>query len=84
MSRPSETRIARERIEALLDRMRRCRVVVIGDTPLDVEAARLVGAESIGVATGPFSVQALRDSGASFAFADLASEGALEAMLETG
>jgi phosphoglycolate phosphatase len=31
------------------------RVVVIGDTPLDVDCARAHGARSVGVATGPFS-----------------------------
>jgi phosphoglycolate phosphatase-like HAD superfamily hydrolase len=31
------------------------RVVVIGDTPLDVDCARAHGATSVGVATGPFS-----------------------------
>jgi len=31
------------------------RIVVIGDTPLDVDCARAHGARSVGVATGPFS-----------------------------
>lgn len=34
-------------------------VIVIGDTPLDVDCAQVHGARSIAVATGPFSVQQL-------------------------
>jgi len=46
-------------------------VVVIGDTPLDVRCAQVVGASSIGVATGSFSEQALRDAGAGAVLPDL-------------
>ena len=46
-------------------------VVVIGDTPLDVRCAQVVCASSIGVATGAFSEQALRDSGAGAVLTDL-------------
>lgn len=58
-----------------------CRVVVIGDTPKDVDAARAIGAESFGVGTGGFSAGELRDHGATHAFESLAAPGALEAML---
>jgi phosphoglycolate phosphatase-like HAD superfamily hydrolase len=58
-----------------------CRIVVIGDTPKDVDAARAVGAESVGVGTGGFSAGALREYGATHAFASLASPGALGALL---
>jgi phosphoglycolate phosphatase-like HAD superfamily hydrolase len=58
-----------------------CRVVVIGDTPKDVDAARAVGAESIGVGTGGFSARALADHGATQAFDSLASPGAIDALL---
>jgi phosphoglycolate phosphatase len=40
------------------------RVFVVGDTPLDVEAARAVGAVSVAVASGRFSVKELRSAGA--------------------
>ena len=39
-------------------------LIVIGDTPLDVECAHAHGARAVGVATGPFSVDALRAAGA--------------------
>jgi len=58
-----------------------CRVVVIGDTPKDVAAARAMGAESIGVGTGSFSAEQLEAAGATRAFANLASPGAVEAVL---
>ena len=58
-----------------------CRVVVIGDTPKDVAAARANGAESIGVGTGPFSPADLVTCGATFACRDLAEPGALDRLL---
>jgi phosphoglycolate phosphatase len=39
------------------------RVVVIGDTPLDVDCAHAYGARAIAVATGPFSHEALAATG---------------------
>jgi phosphoglycolate phosphatase-like HAD superfamily hydrolase len=47
-------------------------VVVIGDTPLDVQAAHEGGARALGVATGPYDEAALRDAGADAVLADLA------------
>jgi phosphoglycolate phosphatase len=58
-----------------------CRVVVIGDTPKDVAAARGIAAECIAVATGTFTLEALRESGATHAFASLGAPGALDALL---
>jgi phosphoglycolate phosphatase-like HAD superfamily hydrolase len=40
------------------------RAVVIGDTPFDVEAGRTVGTKTVGVATGPCTVDELRATGA--------------------
>ncbi|MDP2272703.1 MAG: haloacid dehalogenase-like hydrolase [Archangium sp.] len=59
------------------------RVVVIGDTPKDVSAAQAIGADSIGVATGGFTADQLRASGATAVFETLAAAGALEALLSS-
>jgi phosphoglycolate phosphatase-like HAD superfamily hydrolase len=46
-------------------------VVLIGDTPLDVAAAREGGARAVGVATGPYDQEALAASGADAVLPDL-------------
>ena len=58
-----------------------CRVVVIGDTPRDVAAARAIGAESIGVGSSRFPASELLASGATHAFADLTDPGLVGALL---
>jgi phosphoglycolate phosphatase-like HAD superfamily hydrolase len=63
-------------------RLEECRVVVIGDTPKDVDAAKGIGALCIGVGTGNFTAAALLEAGADFAFSDFTERGALEALLE--
>jgi phosphoglycolate phosphatase len=45
--------------------------VLIGDTPLDVAAAREGGARAVGVATGPYDELALSEAGADAVLADL-------------
>jgi len=47
------------------------RVIVIGDTPHDIECARVAGAKSIAVATGGFTVEQLREFGADEVLPDL-------------
>lgn len=57
-------------------------VVVIGDTPHDIDAAREHGALAVGVATGRFDEPTLRDAGADVVFADLSDTPAvLDAVL---
>jgi len=46
-------------------------VIVVGDTPLDIDAAKAVGATSLGVASGTYPVDELRRSGADFVLASL-------------
>jgi phosphoglycolate phosphatase-like HAD superfamily hydrolase len=59
-----------------------CRVVVIGDTPKDIAAAKAIGADSLAVATGHYDVGALRPHRPTHLFASLAAPGALAALLE--
>jgi phosphoglycolate phosphatase-like HAD superfamily hydrolase len=47
--------------------------IVIGDTPLDIEAALAADARAVGVATGGYSVQDLEAAGAHAVLTDLAS-----------
>ncbi len=46
-------------------------VVIVGDTPLDIGVAVAAGARSVGVATGSYDIDALRNSGADVALEDL-------------
>lgn len=52
-------------------------VVLIGDTPLDIAAAREGGARAVGVATGPYDERALSDAGADAVLSDLTDTGAV-------
>ena len=54
-----------------------CDVVVIGDTPADVECGRAIGARAIAVATGRYPMEALEAVGAAYVFADLTDTGAV-------
>lgn len=45
--------------------------IVIGDTPRDVECAKIYGAFSIAVATGPYSYESLLGSGADMVLRDM-------------
>lgn len=58
-----------------------CRVIVVGDTPNDVAAALAIGAECIGVGTGPCTPEELMDAGATAAFDDLADPRASRSLL---
>jgi phosphoglycolate phosphatase-like HAD superfamily hydrolase len=49
-----------------------CRIVVIGDTPRDVSAAKAIGAESIAVATGMHDLAELQQCEPTAAFENLA------------
>ncbi len=57
------------------------RVIVIGDTPHDIDCARVGGAISIAVATGGHSVEELRAAGADVVVADLSDTEQVLALL---
>lgn len=60
-------------------------VCVVGDTPIDVEAARVNGARAVGVATGRTSTEELSAAGADLVFADFADwKSVLGALLSPG
>lgn len=52
-------------------------VIIVGDTPLDIECATSTGAVSIAVATGYFSTSELRSHGADHVMPDLQDSGAV-------
>ena len=59
------------------------RVIVIGDTPSDIECAHAAGARAIAVATGRYSVDELREHGPAAVFADLSdTEAVIEVILD--
>jgi len=47
------------------------RAIVIGDTPHDIECARVAGAKAIAVATGGYSMEQLKEAGADEVLRDL-------------
>ena len=47
------------------------RVTIIGDTPHDIDCAKAHGCRAIGVGTGPYSPERLREAGADLAVMDL-------------
>jgi phosphoglycolate phosphatase-like HAD superfamily hydrolase len=74
--------IARDRAETYdVPQAARDRIIVIGDTPHDVDCARCAGARSIAVATGGYSIAELRSAGADEAIADLSDTEAVLSLL---
>ena len=62
--RPELTKLAIHKANRLHDGLDAARVLVVGDTPLDIAAANAAGAVSVGVATGRYSVDELTAAGA--------------------
>jgi phosphoglycolate phosphatase-like HAD superfamily hydrolase len=56
--------------------------LVIGDTPKDVECARVHGAFSLAVATGPYPLEVLQGTGADLVVADLSGTARLLAWIK--
>ncbi|GIF00909.1 HAD family hydrolase [Paractinoplanes rishiriensis] len=65
VDRPAIVQRAIERGEGIVGRrLSRSEVIVIGDTPRNIHAAQVAGCSSIGVATGHYGRDALREAGA--------------------
>jgi phosphoglycolate phosphatase len=62
--RPELTRLAIEKAGRLHDDLIAADVLVVGDTPRDIDAAHAAGAVSVGVATGHYSTEELAAAGA--------------------
>jgi phosphoglycolate phosphatase len=73
---------ARRGAESLGVATEACRVVVIGDTPKDVDAALRMGAECIGVATGGYTAATLAGHGAHWSFETLLADGVRDALVQ--
>jgi phosphoglycolate phosphatase len=70
--------VAVQRFQELVqERIRIEECVVIGDTPRDVECAKIYGARCYAVATGPYSADALRETGADYVAEDLSDHAPL-------
>jgi phosphoglycolate phosphatase len=57
-------------------------ILVVGDTPHDIACAHAVSAIGVGVATGGFTVDELRDAGADVVFEDLGNHAAFLRLLD--
>ncbi|MBT8470473.1 MAG: HAD hydrolase-like protein, partial [Deltaproteobacteria bacterium] len=70
--RPEVLRTALHRgLERTGAQMKDARVVVVGDTPHDVAAARAIGAHCVAVSTGRYEASTLQAAGASVVVSDL-------------
>lgn len=82
--RPEVLRTALHRgLERTGVQMEDARVVVIGDTPHDVAAARAIGAHCVAVSTGGYEPSALEAAGASVVVSDLRAS-AVRAVFDRG
>lgn len=80
--RPTLAALARERAAGHLGRdVPADHCVVLGDTPADVGCGKAIGARTIAVATGAFSVDELRATGADLVFEDFRDTNAVMAAI---
>jgi phosphoglycolate phosphatase-like HAD superfamily hydrolase len=77
-TRPGLVRLALDRSKALDPR----KVIVIGDTPQDVNCAKVNDCQAVAVATGSFTLEELSDAGADLALSDLRDAGPLLRLID--
>ncbi len=78
LSRPELPAIAVRRAEeAVREKFRGKDVVIVGDTPADIDCGRALGVKSIAVATGPYSCEELREHQPDFCFPNLSDTEAI-------
>ncbi|WP_250306328.1 haloacid dehalogenase-like hydrolase [Streptomyces sp. A 4/2] len=82
LQRPDLVAVAQERAQRLRGAPDGVPVVLVGDTPRDVEAALSTGSEIIAVASGVHSPQELADAGARTVLPDLTDTGRVLGILE--
>lgn len=78
-------RLALQRVQSRLapgQDIRAC--FLVGDTPNDINAAHAIGAVAVAVATGKFSVDALKAAGADIALPDLADTACVVKLFSRG
>jgi phosphoglycolate phosphatase-like HAD superfamily hydrolase len=76
--RPNLPAVAQKRASELLGvELERGALIVVGDTPADIACGRSLGAKAIGVATGHYSVEDLREHEPYAVFADLSDTAAV-------
>jgi phosphoglycolate phosphatase len=78
---PDRSEMVRSGIQAIAAEIAPDEVLIIGDTPHDVSSALDNGVTAVGVATGSYSVDQLRDSGAQMVFPDFSGWQAAAAKL---
>jgi phosphoglycolate phosphatase-like HAD superfamily hydrolase len=64
--------VIRVAIEGVADGVSPEDILIVGDTPRDIAAALENGVVGVGVATGNYSVEQLRETGAEMVFEDFA------------
>lgn len=69
---PNRIELTKRAVERARTEPDRC--LVVGDTPLDIDAARAAGAVSVGVASGHYTMEELRAAGADHVLASLEEE----------
>ena len=75
--RDDVARLAFEVVQSQVGPVRREKIWVIGDTPLDVQCAKAIGAKSIAVATGWHPIEELHATGADLVLESLADHSRL-------